>query len=187
MPDGRIAIVAPVRTAVGSFGCGLRDVSALDLGAHVTREAVSRRAVRAIDEGLLRDQITAVPVAAKGGAAVFDTDEHPRRDITPAKLARLKPAFREDGTVTAGNSSGINDGAAALVLMPESRARQDGRDSAGYLRGWASVGVEPQMFGIGPVPAVRKLLDRVGLELNDIGLVELNVAFASSTLAVIRT
>ncbi len=145
-----------------------------------------RRAVRAIDQGLLRDQITAIDVAAKGGSAAFDTDEHPRRDVTREKLARLRPAFRDGGTVTAGNSSGINDGAAALVLMRESQARQEGRSPAGYLRGWASAGVEPGMFGIGPVPAVRKLLDRAGRELGDIGLIELNEAFASSTLAVIR-
>ncbi len=144
------------------------------------------RAARAIDEGLMRDQITAVEVPGKGGPTAFDTDEHPRRDITAEKLARLKPAFRDDGTVTAGNSSGINDGAAALVLMRESLARQDGRSPAGYLRGWASAGVEPGMFGIGPVPAVTKLLDRAGLGLSDIGLIELNEAFASSTVAVIK-
>lgn len=144
------------------------------------------RAARAIGEGLFSDQITAIGVAANGAPTVFDTDEHSRRDVTAGKLARLKPAFRPSGTVTAGNSSGINDGAAALVLMAESQATQDGRSPAGYLRGWTSAGVEPGMFGIGPVPAVRKLLDRAGLGLSEIGLVELNEAFASSTLAVIR-
>jgi acetyl-CoA C-acetyltransferase len=144
------------------------------------------RAARAADEGLFKEQITGVEVAAKGGPVVFDTDEHPRRDVTAAQLARLKPAFRSDGSVTAGNSSGINDGAAALVLMPEAAASGDGRSPSAYLRGWASAGVEPGMFGIGPVPAVRRLLDRADLRLSDIGLIELNEAFASSTLAVIR-
>jgi acetyl-CoA C-acetyltransferase len=157
---------------------------------HITRQEQDEfaaesqlRAARAADDGLFKEQITGVEVAAKGGPVVFDTDEHPRRDVTAAQLARLKPAFAPDGSVTAGNSSGINDGAAALVLMPESQA---GQSAAAYLRGWASAGVEPGMFGIGPVPAVRRLLDRAGLELGDIGLIELNEAFASSTLAVIR-
>jgi acetyl-CoA C-acetyltransferase len=157
---------------------------------HITRQEQDEfaaesqlRAARAADDGLFKERITGIEVAAKGGPVVFDTDEHPRRDVTAAQLARLKPAFAPDGSVTAGNSSGINDGAAALVLMAESQA---GQSAVAYLRGWASAGVEPGMFGIGPVPAVRRLLDRAGLELGDIGLIELNEAFASSTLAVIR-
>ena len=113
-------------------------------------------------------------------------DEHPRPETTAARLATLKPAFRADGTVTAGNASGINDGAAALVIASEGRARALGVEPLGVFRGSAVAGVDPAVMGIGPVPAVRKLLDRVGIGLDEIDLVELNEAFASQSLAVVR-
>jgi len=117
----------------------------------------------------------------------FERDEHPRPDTSAEKLAALKPAFRSNGgTVTAGNSSGINDGAAALVIASEERARELGADPLGQFVGSAVVGVDPRVMGIGPVPAVRKLLDRTGVALEDLDLVELNEAFASQSLAVIR-
>jgi acetyl-CoA C-acetyltransferase len=115
-----------------------------------------------------------------------DADEHPRPETTTEKLAALAPAFRRDGTVTAGNSSGINDGAAALVVTSEEAADALGTPALGTFVASASAGVDPRVMGIGPVPAVRKLLARTGLEVDDIDLVELNEAFASQSLAVIR-
>jgi 3-oxoadipyl-CoA thiolase len=115
-----------------------------------------------------------------------DRDEHPRPDTTAEKLAALKPAFRQDGSVTAGNSSGINDGAAALVIASEEKAKELGAESFGSLVGSAVAGVDPRVMGIGPVPAVRKLLARAGIDAGDLDLVELNEAFASQSLVVIR-
>src|SRR5262249_4107693 len=116
----------------------------------------------------------------------LERDEHPRPDTTAEKLATLEPAFRANGTVTAGNSSGINDGAAALVIASEEKARQLGVEPLGTFVASAVAGVDPRVMGIGPVPAVRKLLDRTGLSATDIDLVELNEAFASQSLVVIR-
>ena len=113
-------------------------------------------------------------------------DEHPRSDTDEEKLAALKPAFREGGTVTAGNSSGINDGAAALVIASEERARELGVEPLGAFVGSAVAGVDPRVMGIGPVPAVQKLLGRAGVEVGELDLVELNEAFASQSLVVIR-
>jgi 3-oxoadipyl-CoA thiolase len=116
----------------------------------------------------------------------LERDEHPRPDTSADKLAALKPAFRENGTVTAGNSSGVNDGAAALVVASEEKARELGVEPLGRFVGSAVAGVDPRVMGIGPVPAVRKLLDRTGTSVGDIDLVELNEAFASQSLVVIR-
>jgi 3-oxoadipyl-CoA thiolase len=115
-----------------------------------------------------------------------DRDEHPRPDTNADKLGALKPAFRNAGTVTAGNSSGINDGAAAVVIASEERARALGREPLGAFLGSAVAGVDPRLMGIGPIPAVRKLLERTGIDIADIDLVELNEAFASQSLVVIR-
>jgi 3-oxoadipyl-CoA thiolase len=113
-------------------------------------------------------------------------DEHPRPDTSAEKLATLKPAFRKDGTVTAGNSSGINDGAAALVIASEEKARELGVEPLGAFVGSAVAGVDPRVMGIGPIPAVRRLLERTGIDVAEIDLVELNEAFASQSLVVIR-
>ncbi len=128
--------------------------------------------------GRFEDEIVAV-----GEVAV---DEHPRPETSSEKLAALKPAFRDGGTVTAGNAAGINDGAAALVLASEEKARELGVEPLGAFVGSAVAGVDPRVMGIGPVPAVRKLLDRLGLSASDLDLVELNEAFASQSLAVVR-
>jgi acetyl-CoA acetyltransferase family protein len=115
-----------------------------------------------------------------------ERDEHPRPETSAEKLAALKPAFREGGTVTAGNASGINDGAAALVIASEEKARELGIEPLGRFVASAVAGVDPRVMGIGPVPAVRKLLDRAGVSVDELDLVELNEAFASQSLAVIR-
>jgi 3-oxoadipyl-CoA thiolase len=119
-------------------------------------------------------------------AGDLEADEHPRADTTAEKLAALKPAFRKDGTVTAGNSSGINDGAAALVIASEERAAALGVEPLGAFVASAVAGVDPRVMGIGPIPALRKLLERAGIDAADVDLVELNEAFASQSLAVIR-
>ena len=119
-------------------------------------------------------------------AGELEADEHPRADTTAEKLASLKPAFRQDGSVTAGNSSGINDGAAALVIASEERAQALGAVPLGSFVASAVAGVDPRVMGIGPIPAVRKLLERAGVSVDDLDLVELNEAFASQSLAVIR-
>ena len=121
----------------------------------------------------------------RGDPIIMEVDEHPRADTTKERLNRLPPAFMgEGGTVTAGNSSGINDGAAATVVMSKSRAQRLGLKPLGVIRAFASVGVEPRVMGIGPISATRKVLQRAGLELKDIDLIELNEAFAAQSLAV---
>lgn len=146
-----------------------------------------RRAIAAIDSGLFAEEIVPVPIPQrKGEPLMVTTDERPRRDTTLESLAKLKPAFRDGGTVTAGNSSGINDGAAALVLMSDRKAAALG------LKPWARVvasgaaGVEPRVMGLGPIEATRKALRRAGLEMSAIRLVELNEAFAVQSLAVMQ-
>jgi acetyl-CoA C-acetyltransferase len=119
-------------------------------------------------------------------AGELERDEHPRGDTSLEKLATLKPAFRSEGTVTAGNASGINDGAAALVVASEECARELGAEPLAAFAGSAVTGVDPAIMGIGPIPAVRKLLDRRGIDIADLDLVELNEAFASQSVAVIR-
>jgi acetyl-CoA C-acetyltransferase len=146
-----------------------------------------QKAERAIADGIFSDEIVAIEVPAKGGARMVDSDEAPRAGTTPDTLAKLRTAFRRDGgTVTPGNSSGINDGAAAIIVMSASKATELGLRTFGTVESYASVGVEPKLMGIGPVPAVRKALARAGLQLGDIDLFELNEAFAAQSLAVLR-
>jgi 3-oxoadipyl-CoA thiolase len=137
-----------------------------------------RRWAAAQEAGRFADEL--VPVGEVG------RDEHPRPDTSLEKLATLKPAFREGGTITAGNASGINDGAAALVIASEEKARELGVEPLGAFVGSAAAGVDPRVMGIGPIPAVRKLLERTGIEASQLDLVELNEAFASQSLAVVR-
>ena len=146
-----------------------------------------QRAARAIADGRFRDEIVAVPVPQRKGDAIrIDTDEYPRRDTTVEKLAGLKPAFKKDGTVTAGNASGINDGAAALVVTTGKKAQQLGRKPLARILAYVSTGVDPQVMGIGPIPAVRKVLERADLSIADVDLFELNEAFAAQSVAVTR-
>lgn len=145
------------------------------------------RAAAAIREGRFKDEIVPVPIPQKKGETVlFDTDEFPRPDTTLEKLAALRPAFRKGGTVTAGNSSGVNDGAAALLVMSDTKARELGYTPMVRVVSTAVAGVDPAYMGLGPVPATRKALARAGLTLDDIGLVELNEAFAAQSIACIR-
>ena len=145
------------------------------------------RAVRAIAEGRFKDEIVPVRVPQrKGDPVVVDTDEYPRAGTTVVTLSALKPAFKKDGTVTAGNASGINDGAAALVVTTARKAEQLGKKPLARILAYVSTGVDPKVMGIGPVPAVRKVLDRAGLKVGDIDLFELNEAFAAQSVAVAR-
>jgi len=146
-----------------------------------------RRAVAAIDTGRFAEEIIPVPIPQrKGDPMLVTTDERPRRDTTIESLARLKPAFRDSGSVTAGNSSGLNDGAAALVLMSDRKAAALGLTPWARVVASAAAGVEPRLMGLGPVPATRKALQRAGLEAQAIRLVELNEAFAVQSLAVLQ-
>lgn len=146
-----------------------------------------RRAIAAMDAGIFAAEIVPIPVAQrKGDAVLVRQDERPRRDTTMEALGRLKPAFRPNGTVTAGNSSGMNDGAAALLVMSAPRARQLGLKPLARIITSAAAGVAPRIMGLGPVPAIHKALQRAGLAISDMGLVELNEAFAVQTLAVMR-
>ncbi|MEE9180428.1 MAG: acetyl-CoA C-acetyltransferase [Vicinamibacteria bacterium] len=134
--------------------------------------------------GRFKDEIVPVEVPGrKGQVLTISEDEHPRDGVTPESLAKLPTVFRKDGTVHAGNSSGITDGAAAVVVLSEEKAQELGVEPMARIVGYASAGVDPAIMGIGPVPAVKKLLDKTGLSLNDIDLIELNEAFASQVLA----
>jgi acetyl-CoA C-acetyltransferase len=146
-----------------------------------------RRAESAIKGGLFRDEIVPVQIPQKKGDPIaFDTDEYPRAGTTAEKLAGLKPAFKKEGTVTAGNASGINDGAAAVVVATAERAAQLGRKPLARILSFASTGVDPAIMGMGPVPAVKRALDRAKLKASDIDLFELNEAFAVQAVAVLK-
>jgi acetyl-CoA C-acetyltransferase len=145
-----------------------------------------RRASEAIAAGRFKEQIVPVEIRTRKGATVFDTDEHVRSDITVEVLAKMKPAFKKDGLVTAGNASGINDGAAAVVLADPDRVRSLGLRPLARLVGYAHAGVEPAYMGIGPVPATRKVMERTGLKVTDFDVIESNEAFAAQACAVMQ-
>jgi acetyl-CoA C-acetyltransferase len=145
-----------------------------------------RRAARATAEGRFRSQILPVTLKSRRGETVFDTDEHVRPDASAADMAKLRPVFRKDGTVTAGNASGINDAAAAVVLMDAETAAKRGARPLGRLVAYAHAGVDPKIMGIGPVPASRQALARAGLSLDDIDVIESNEAFAAQACAVAK-
>jgi len=149
--------------------------------------ASQAKAAAAIEAGRFADEIVPVMIPQRKGDPIrFDKDEHVRPGTTVESLAKLKPAFKKDGTVTAGNASGINDGAAAVVVMSADRAKAMGLAPLAKVRAYASAGVDPSVMGIGPVPATRKALAKAGLTIEDIGLIEANEAFASQSLAVGR-
>lgn len=161
------------------YGVSRADQDALAAESH-------RRAGRAIAEGFFREQIAPVEVRVKRDAVLFDTDETVRADSTVEKLGKLRPVFRKDGSVTAGNASSINDGAAAVVLMERELAERRGLKPLGRLAAYSFAGVDPKYMGIGPVPAVRKLLEKTGLGVDDFDVFEVNEAFAAQALAVCR-
>ena len=146
-----------------------------------------QKAEKAIKEGKFKEEIIPVPVPQKKGEPIiFDTDEFPRFGITAEKLARLKPAFKEGGTVTAGNASGINDGAAALVIISEKQAKSRGLAPLASVVSYAVAALEPGIMGLGPIPAVRKALSKANLKIEDIDIFELNEAFAVQSIQVLR-
>jgi acetyl-CoA C-acetyltransferase len=145
-----------------------------------------RRAAAATEAGYFKEQITPVEVKGRKGTVTVDTDEHIRPGVTTDDLAKLRPSFAADGTVTPGNASGINDAAAAVVIASESFAAERGLSPLGRLVAYSHAGVEPRIMGMGPVPAARKVLDRAGLKLDEIDLFEVNEAFAAQALAVVR-
>ncbi len=145
-----------------------------------------QRARKAIADGAFKDEIVPVIIPQrKGDALVFDTDERPM-DTTAEKMGRLRPAFKKDGTVTAGNASGINDAAAALLIMSHSKAKELGLKPLVKIKAYASAGIDPAYMGLGPIPAVRKILKKEGLSITDFGAVELNEAFAAQAIACVR-
>jgi len=162
------------------FEVSRRDQDELAAASH-------QRAARAWERGVFAEEVVPVEVPQrKGPPLVVEKDEHIRPDTTVERLAALRPAFKPDGTVTAGNASGINDGGAAVVVMSRQRAEALGKKPLAVIRAYASAGVEPRITGMGPVPAVRKALAKSGLEVKDIDLIEANEAFASQAVAVSR-
>jgi acetyl-CoA C-acetyltransferase len=143
-----------------------------------------RRAARAQAEGRFKSQILPIEVKTRKGVTTFDTDEHVRADVSAEEMTKLRPAFEKDGTVTAGNASGINDGAAALVLASEKAVKEKGLKPMARILAWGHAGVEPSIMGIGPVKAVPIALERAGLDLSDIDVIESNEAFAAQACAV---
>ncbi|MBI3243107.1 MAG: acetyl-CoA C-acyltransferase [Chloroflexi bacterium] len=178
-----------------SMGETAENVAELESYKHITREQQDafaleshRRAVAAIESGKFAEEIVPVPAPQpKGEPTLVSRDEHPRPDTSMESLARLKPAFRKNGTVTAGNSSGLNDGAAAVLIMSDVKAKALGLRPLARIVASAAAGVEPRAMGLGPVPATQKALSRAGLTINDIGLIELNEAFAVQALAVMQS
>ena len=161
---------------------------------NVTREEMDayalrsqQRAVAAIDAGKFKDEIIPITVKSRKGETVIDTDEYPRRDASLEKLAKLKPTFKEDGRVTAGNASGMNDAASGVILMAEEKAEELGIPVLARIKSVATTGVRPEVMGIGPISSSQKALEKAGLTIEDIDLFEINEAFASQCIACAKT
>jgi acetyl-CoA C-acetyltransferase len=192
---GEAAVIDPVQGALTDpFHDILMGVTAENLAERgsISRERQDEFAVRshqlaasARAEGRFSDQIVPVPVKVKRETVDFAQDEHIREDASAESMAKLRPVFKSDGTVTAGNASGMNDAGAAVVLMSRERAAELGAPVRARILAYASCGVDPQIMGIGPVPAVRRVLERSGRALEEVGVIELNEAFAAQALAVI--
>jgi acetyl-CoA acyltransferase len=186
-PDTYLSMGLTAENVAKEFGIGRDEQDAFSFESH-------RRAIAAIDAGRFKEETLPLPVrdvtVEHGNRAVrefiFDSDEGPRRDTSIEALAKLKPAFKTDGTVTAGNSSQMSDGAAAVVVMSEEKARAMGVKPLARFVGYATAGVPPEVMGIGPIAAIPKVLKQAGLKLDNIDLIELNEAFAVQSLAVIR-
>lgn len=179
-PFGKMHMGVTAENVAAKFGINRQDQDAMAAESH-------RRAAAAIDAGYFRDQIVPVKIKSRKGEIVFDTDEHVRRDVTAESLAGLKTVFqKENGTVTAGNASGLNDGAGALVLMNASVAAERGVKPLARLVAYAHAGVDPDIMGIGPVPATQAALKRAGLTVDQLDVIEANEAFAAQACAVSR-
>jgi acetyl-CoA C-acetyltransferase len=179
-PFGRIHMGVTAENVAAKFGIDRAAQDALALASH-------QRAVAAIAAGRFAGQIAPVEIASRKGTIVFETDEHPRGDTTLESLGKMKPAFRkEGGSVTAGNASGINDGAGAVMLATEAAVKRLNLVPLARLVGYAHAGVEPELMGIGPVPATRAVLQRTGLKVGDLDVIEANEAFAAQACAVGR-
>ena len=179
-PFGRMHMGVTAENVAAKFGISRQDQDALAAESH-------RRAAAAIEAGHFRDQIVPVTLKSRKGDIVFDTDEHVRRDVTADSLAGLKPVFqKENGTVTAGNASGLNDGAGAVILMNASVAAKRGVKPLARLVAYAHAGVDPNIMGIGPVPATQAALKRAGLTVDQLDVIEANEAFAAQACAVSR-
>ncbi|NKQ10637.1 acetyl-CoA C-acyltransferase family protein [Pseudomonas sp. SST3] len=179
-PWGKFHMGVTAENVAERYGISRKQQDALALGSQ-------QRASRALENGYFRAQIVPVEIRSRKGFSHFDTDEHLRPDLTAERLAALKPVFKKDnGTVTAGNASGLNDGAAALVLAEAGRAQALGLTPMARLVGYAHAGVDPAYMGIGPVPAVRKVLERTGISLEQIDVIEANEAFAAQACAVMQ-
>jgi acetyl-CoA C-acetyltransferase len=194
MNDGAV-IDATVGALTDPFDDCHMGITAENVAAkwHVSREdqdalAVEshQRAAQAVAKGYFKEQIVPIEVKTRTGPAAFDTDEHVRPDASVAAMAKLKPVFDKKGTVTAGNAAGINDAAAAVVMMARGEAERRGLQPLARLVAYAHAGVEPKYMGIGPVPAVRAVLDRAKLGVGDLDVIEVNEAFAAQALAVVR-
>ncbi|MDB5664182.1 beta-ketothiolase BktB [Cypionkella sp.] len=172
----------------GHMGVTAENIAALNGIERITQDAFAaeshRRAAYAIAEGRMRDQIVAVTLRKSRSEMIFDTDEHVRTDVTPESLSMLRPAFRKDGTVTAGNSSGINDGAAALILMEAAAAQKQGLTPLARIVSYGLGGVDPEVMGLGPIPATQQALRKAGLQTADLDVIESNEAFAAQACAV---
>jgi len=179
-PFGRMHMGVTAENVAARFGISRADQDALAVESH-------RRAAAAIDAGHFREQIVPVKIRTRKGETVFDADEHVRRDVTAEGLAALRPVFqKENGTVTAGNASGLNDGAGAVVLMSAQAAERRGVRPLARLVAYAHSGVDPEIMGIGPVPATRAALARAGLSVEQLDVIEANEAFAAQACAVAR-
>jgi len=179
-PFGKMHMGVTAENVAAKFGINRQEQDATAAESH-------RRAAAAIDAGYFREQIVPVKIKSRKGEIVFDTDEHVRRDVTADSLATLKPVFqKENGTVTAGNASGLNDGAGALVLMNASVAAKRGIKPLARLVAYAHAGVDPDIMGIGPVPATQAALKRAGLTVDQLDVIEANEAFAAQACAVSR-
>jgi acetyl-CoA C-acetyltransferase len=178
-PFEEIHMAITAENVARRWGISRKEQDELALESH-------RRAIKAIQTGRFKSQIVPIELKTRGGTSLFDTDESPRADATMEGLTKLKPAFDEEGTITAGNASTINDGAAAVILMELHAAEERGLKPIAKLVDWAVTGVEPGLMGIGPVSAVEKLYERTGLSTKQMDVVELNEAFAAQVLAVQR-
>jgi acetyl-CoA C-acetyltransferase len=194
MGDGAV-IDAMTAALHDPFGHGHMGITAENIAAKygITREEQDafsveshRRASRAINEGRFKSQILPIEIKSKKGPVAFDTDEHVRHEAKIEDMAKLKAVFKKDGTVTAGNASGINDGAAAIVMMEAGAAERAKLKPLARLVGYAHAGVEPQVMGLGPIPAVRRVFEKTGLKPADMDVIESNEAFAAQAMSVTR-